>query len=238
MMPSGWMELALAFALFLASHSVPVQPAVRRRLVGWLGERGYLLGFSLVSILALALLIAAAGRAPYVELWPAEIWHLRIPHVAMLAACLLIALSVGVPNPLSFGGGSSERFDPDRPGIVGVTRHPLLWALVLWALSHTVANGDLSHVLVFGGFAGFALLGMSAIDRRLSHRMGKAEWQRLSRRTSVLPFGALLSGRWRPQSLRPSADVAVRVLAAFVLYVSLLMLHEPVIGVPVAAGHL
>lgn len=233
---SGWMELALAFAIFLASHSVPVRPAIRRRLVDLLGERGYLALYSLISLLALALLIAAAGRAPYVELWPLETWHLSVPHVAMAAACLLIALAVGVPNPLSFGGSAPETFDPERPGIVGLTRHPLLWALVLWALSHAVANGDLAHVLVFGGFAAFAVMGMFAIDRRLRRRMGDDEWQRLARRTSVFPFAALIDGRWRPSVQPPSGKVTLRVLAAIALYMTLRMLHEPVIGVPVDAG--
>jgi uncharacterized membrane protein len=234
-MTGGWVGLALAFALFLATHGVPARPAVRRWLVGSLGERGYLLAYSLTSVVALALLIAAAGRAPHLELWTFEPWQMWAPGLAMPLVCLLIAFSVGAPNPLSFGGRSPEAFDPDRPGIVGVTRHPLLWALALWAMSHVVPNGDLAHVVVFGGFAGFALMGMIVIDRRLRRRMGEPEWHRLAARTAVTPFAALVAGRWRPQIGPPSGATLLRFLAGLVLYAGLATLHEPVIGVSVTA---
>ena len=51
-MTGGWVGLALAFALFLATHGVPARPAVRRWLVGGLGERGYLCGIWPVPLLA------------------------------------------------------------------------------------------------------------------------------------------------------------------------------------------
>ena len=37
-----------------------------------------------------------------------------------------------------------------------------------------VPNGDLAHVILFGTFAGFALLGQRLIDRRKRREMGKA----------------------------------------------------------------
>ena len=60
---TGWLDLAMAFVLFLASHSLPARPAVRSRLVAALGEAGYLVLYSAVSLLALTWLIVAAGRA-------------------------------------------------------------------------------------------------------------------------------------------------------------------------------
>jgi uncharacterized membrane protein len=229
---SGWLEMAAAFVLFLALHSLPARPAVRGRLVAALGERGYLAVYSLTSLLALAWLFSAAGRAPYVELWPFAPWQLWIPNVAMPPACLLVAFGVAAPNPLSFGGRSPECFDPDRPGIAGITRHPLLWAFLLWSTSHMVPNGNLAHVLLFGGFSIFALLGMIAIDARLRKMLGSEQWTRLARRTSLVPLAALLGGRWRPSLQRPEPELALRLLAAAALYGLLIALHEPVIGVP------
>jgi uncharacterized membrane protein len=43
-------EVLLALALFLAAHSIPARPAVRGRLVATLGERPYLLLYSLLSL--------------------------------------------------------------------------------------------------------------------------------------------------------------------------------------------
>jgi uncharacterized membrane protein len=227
----GWLEMAIAAVLFFASHSVPALPGLRRRIVGALGEARYLALYSLASLLALGWLIVAAGRAPYVEVWAFEPWQLWVPNLAMPLACLLIAFGVATPNPLSFGGRAACTFDPDRPGIAGIARHPLLWALVLWSSAHLVPNGDLAHILLFGGFAVFALLGMAAMDRRFKRMLGTAEWERLARRTSLLPFAALAEGRWRPSRADLNAGMLVRLLAGLVLYLVLLSAHELATGV-------
>lgn len=231
---AGWWELALAFAAFLASHAVPARVPVRRRLVAVLGLRPYLAVYSVVSLAALAWLIGAAGRAPYVGLWDFAPWQPWVPNLVMPVACLLAAFGAGAVNPLSFGGRRPEAFDPKAPGIAGVARHPLLWALVLWSASHVVPNGDLAHVLLFGGFAGFALVGMAAIDRRMRRRLGDAEWRRLARHTAQIPFAALILGRWRPRRVRIDPT---RLAAAVLLYLILVLGHPPVIGVsPLPAG--
>jgi uncharacterized membrane protein len=233
---NGWVDLALAFALFLASHAVPARPPVRRALAGRIGERAYLLAYSLVSIVALGLLIMAAGRAPYVELWSMKEWHMGVPQLVMAFVCLLIAFAIAAPNPLSFGGGAPDAFDPDHPGIAGVARHPLLLALALWSLAHLVPNGDLAHALVFGLSAAFALAGMLMIDRRKKRQWGEAEWNRLAAQTSMVPFAALLSGRWRPDPTSLGTAALIRLLASIILYLGLVALHEPLIGVAATPG--
>jgi len=222
---SGWGEMAAAFAVFLLSHALPARPALRRKLASALGERGYLLAYSLVSMAALAWLVVAAGRAPYVPLWDPAGWQHWMPNLAMPLACLLIAFAVGAPNPLSFGGREAG-FDPANPGIAGVARHPLLLALALWAGSHVVPNGNLAHVALFGAFAGFAMLGMHIIDRRKRRVLGQAAWDRLATRTSNWPFGAMLAGRWRPAGFPDP----VRLLLGLLLWAALVVLHPAVIG--------
>ena len=178
-----------------------------------------------MSVLVLAWLIVAAGRAPHVPLWGWAPWQAWVPFLVMLPACLLVACAIGAPNPLSFGG-RAERFDPARPGITGLARHPLLWALVLWAGAHMVPNGDLAHVLLFGSFAGFAALGMRMLDRRRQRLWGAEVWADRARATSLVPGTALLSGRWRPAGGPP----VLRLAAGLALYGLLLWLHPPVIG--------
>ncbi|RBP17234.1 putative membrane protein [Roseiarcus fermentans] len=226
MNPGGWAEFAAAWAAFLVSHALPARPAVRRRLTASLGEAGYQIVYGAVSVAAIAWLIAAAGRAPLVPLWSTEIWQMWLANLAAPLACLLVAFAVGAPNPLSFGGPAAG-FDPSRPGVVGVARHPLLVALALWAGVHTLANGDLAHVLLFGGFGGFAVLGMRALDRRRRRELGEAEWARLSACASDWPLAALLAGRWRPQS----PPNAARFVLGLALWLVLLALHPLVIGV-------
>lgn len=222
-----WAEFAAAYGVFLLSHALPARPAVRRKLAATLGERGYLVAYGAVSVAALTWLIAASGRAPYVPLWSGAAWQPWLANLAMPPACLLIAFAVGAPNPLSFGGQGAG-FAPRHPGVAGLARHPLLVALAIWAGVHTLANGDLAHVLLFGGFAGFALLGMRALDRRRRRQLGDAEWARLAACTSNWPLAALFTGRWRPRPARPDA---MRLVLGLLLWLALLALHPVIIGV-------
>lgn len=210
----GWGEYILAFAVFFASHALPVRPAIKARIVARIGARGFSLAYSALSVAVLAWLIVAAGRAPFVELWPRAAWQSWVPFLGTALAAVVIALAIGRPNPLSFGGARNEEFDPNHAGIVGWMRHPLLVAIGLWAGAHVVPNGDLAHVLLFGTFLGFAGLGMRMIDRRKRRQLG-AEWARLAQTTARLQV--------------TQAGLA-RVAAGLALWVGLLLLHSPVIG--------
>jgi len=223
----GWAEFAAAFLAFLLSHGVPARPAVRARLRAALGGGGYAVVYSLVSVVLLAWLIEAAGRAPFVPLWAFAPWQMWVPNALMPLACLLAAHGLGAANPLSFGGRAAAPYDPDQPGIAGVARHPLLLALLLWSGGHVVPNGDLAHVILFGGFAVVSAAGMAVLDQRLRRRLGRDEWTRLAARTSLWPAAALIDGRWRPAwALRPW-----RVAAGVLAWAALLGLHPWAIGV-------
>jgi uncharacterized membrane protein len=221
--------MAAALSAFFASHVIPARPAIRGFLIGRLGKRIYTAAYSAFSLAILAWLIGAASRAPQLRLWDFETWQLWVPNAVMPFACLLIAFGVAAPNLFSFGGTGSASFGRDSPGIAGVTRHPLLWAIVLWASAHIVPNGDLAHVLLFALFALFGIAGMLVLDRRSRRQWGHAEWIQRAERTSLIPFAAILTGRFRPGPLR--LRHLVRILAAFALYGTLLSCHRALIGV-------
>ena len=65
-------EFVGALVAFLAAHVVPPLPPVRARLIGALGHRGYIAGYSALSLALIAWVIAAALRAPFIPLWPAQ----------------------------------------------------------------------------------------------------------------------------------------------------------------------
>jgi uncharacterized membrane protein len=223
-----WTEFATAFGIFLLSHVIPARPGIRSRLRGILGEGGFLAAYCAVSVGLLGWLIVAAGRAPYVPLWDFAPWQMWVPNLLMPLACLLVAFGTAAPNPLSFGGRATERFNADRPGIAGVSRHPLLLGLLLWAAGHIVPNGDLAHVMLFGTFAAFSVIGMRMIDLRRQRTMGRSAWDARAARTSLWPAAALFGGRWRP-SLRRIGPVRLGI--AVLLWATLLGLHGTVIGV-------
>lgn len=222
----AWIEFAAALGLFLLSHRIPALIGVKAPLTAALGPRGYTVAFSLISTALLVWVILAAGRAPYVGLWDHAIWHRWAVNVVMPVALALIVFGTAAPNPFAFEGRSAS-FDPARPGITGLTRQPLLWGLALWSGAHLLANGDLAHGLLFGSFALFSVLGMGLVERRRARVMGVAEWQRLTARTSLIPFAALLAGRWRP-AVGPSLWRAALWLA---VWAGLWILHAPLIGV-------
>ncbi len=225
---SRWGEFTLASVLFFASHIVPARPIVREWLIRRVGKMVYLWAYSMLSIFLFGWLIVAAGRAPYVAVWHFSPWEIWVPNIAMPIACLFLAFGIAVPNPLSIASRNDETYDPDRPGIVGVTRHPALWAAALWAIAHAAPNGDLAHILLFGVFGAFSLLGMLGIDAQKRRVLGGTEWHRLAHHTSLVPLAAFVGGSWRP-SLR-KIDL-FRLVAAIGLYVAFLALHQPVIGV-------
>lgn len=211
---AGWGDYVVAWVVFLLTHAVPVRPPVKPWIVKRLGRAGFGLAYSALSIAVLVWLIGAAARAPYIEFWPRAEWQNHLTLMAMILACLIVALAAFRPNPFSFGGWRNEQFDRSRPGIVGLVRHPILAALGLWALGHVAPNGDLAHVVMFGGFAAFATLGMVMIDRRLQRTMGSEIWR------TGLPIATL---RGLPGPLR--------WLTAAAILTGLIALHPLVIGV-------
>jgi len=220
---AGWGEFAAAMAAFFASHLIPARPKVRAALRQRLGRAGYGAAYGLVAVAILAWVIAAAGRAPLVVLWDQALWQRWVVNGAMAAAVLLAAFALGAVNPFSFGGRAAG-FDPEHPGIAGFTRHPLLLALLIWALAHLLVNGDLAHALVFGPFAAFAVRGMSAIDARNRGRWGAAEWARLAANTALLAPRALWRGRLTGAAL-------LRAGIGLAAWGGLVVLHPWVIGV-------
>ncbi len=218
----GWAGFIAAFVAFFVSHRLPLRPAVRARLVGVLGRRGFTIAYSVLSLAVLAWLIVAAAQAPYVAIWSSARWQAWVPLVAMAAVCLILCFGIARPNPLSFGGARNESFDPAHPGIVRWMRHPLLVGLALWAGAHLVANGDLSHVILFGLFTGFAMLGMRIVDRRRQRALGAEHWASLRQQIALGPRIP------HPESW---SGVGIRLLLAVVIYLVLLALHPVVLGV-------
>ena len=213
---TGWGEFAGAMAVFFASHRLAAWPRVKAPLVARLGAAGFTWAYSAMSAGLLAWIIVAAGRAPYVELWPRLPWMNLVTLALMGLAAAIFALALGRPNPLSFGGLNNARFDPAHPGLIGWMRHPLLVVLGLWSAAHLLPNGDLAHVLMFGLFLAFSVLGAKIIDRRRRRLLGPEEWARLAATRRVI---------------EPSPGGVARLVAAGALYLGLIWLHAPVIGV-------
>ncbi len=187
------MEVAIAMAVFLLSHVAIARTRIRPVLIERLGRRGYLTAYSILSVALLAWVIVALLESPRVWLWPTPGWAYPFALVVSAAAFALIGIGAVVRNPLSVAF-RSKGFDPERPGIVGWIRHPLIWGLGLWGFAHVPANGDWPSLLLFAGSALFALIGARAVDRRKKRHFGVLEWGRLTAGAGSLDPTALLGG--------------------------------------------
>ena len=203
---------------------VPAIPALRARLVAAMGRRAYLVVYSLVSLLTLAWLFHAALQLDFVPLWDPAPWQAWFPLILTPLALVLLLAGLMSPNPASI---TLRKPDLGPGAITTVTRHPVLWGFALWAGSHLVPNGDMRSLLLFGALLAFALLGMLITDRRSRRRLG-AQWAKIDRTTSVLPFAAALAGRTRLRFDRPLA-LAILVSAALTAWL-LLGGHEVLFG--------
>jgi uncharacterized membrane protein len=205
-------------AVFIGSHVIAAVPAMRRALIARFSERGFLLAYSTMSVGLFAWLIVTAMGSPTTALWAPAPWAYWVTVILMPFAALLLGASLLAPNPLSIAL-VPDTFDPERPGAVAITRHPILWGLGLWGLSHVPPNGDTVMLTLFGGLGFFAFVGMAIVERKKRSSLGQGRWRSLAARTSYLPFVALLAGRARwPRDPLTLAGIGVGAAAsAFLL---------------------
>lgn len=217
-------ELALAAAVFVASHVLVSGTPLRDRLVRIIGERPFQAVFSALSLLLFWWLVAAYQGAPLVSLWETGTGVRYGAMAVMFVASVLVAAGLSVTSPTGVNLGGRLKAPA---GIIKVTRHPVLWGIGLWALVHMAANGDAAAAILFGAMAVLAFAGALSIDVKKRRLLGE-EWTRFETETSFIPFAAMMDGRTR-LGLR---ELGVwRPIAGVALFVALYLAHKPVIGV-------
>jgi len=207
----------ISLAVFLGAHIIP--GLLRGKIVGLIGYRAYVVGFSLVSTVLFAWVIHEVIAAESSWLWDFHPVRAKLLIIIMLPASILWACAILQPCPLSIGRRSG--FDPDRPSINLFCRHPLLLGVMLWGAGHVVANGDLVAVIFFGGSAIFALIGFWRMEKIRLRDMSAA------RRDAILQG----TRRFSPSGLLKGAIGWRDLLLGCVIYAVLLGGHAHVIGV-------
>jgi uncharacterized membrane protein len=150
--------LLSGLALFVAIHVLPTIGGTRAALVARLGEMPWKLVHSLVTVAALVLIVLGWKRAPTDLIYAPPDWGRAAVFVLMLPVLyLLIGRRIGT---------NLKRF----------TAHPMLWAIVLWAAAHLLANGERRAVLLFGAFAAYGLFAMWSQDRRGVAKRATESW--------------------------------------------------------------
>lgn len=237
-------SLIFALVAFVGSHFLLSHP-LRQPLIGLIGRRGFLGVYSLIALASLAWVIIAYAHAPTVFLWSPPAFFYPLTYVFMLAAMILLLGSLIQPNPsMMHPGAATASGDADalhpalqgepKPlrGVINITRHPMMWAFGLWAISHALVNGDAATVLLCLGIGILALVGAALQDRRKAAELGE-EWRAFTRKTSYLPLGAQISGRLAWHTVWPGWLV---VVGGVCLFVAIGFFHQALFGVPAFAA--
>ena len=192
--------LFAGLVVFLGIHSFSMLRGAREVCIAGLGSENAYKG--LYAVLALiGLVLIGVGFAQYraagmIPLWNPPAWGRHIAMLLVLLSFVFLAATY-VPSHIR-----------------STLKHPMITAVILWALAHLLVNGDLGSVVLFGSFLTWGLIA------RIS----------MGRRTRVI-FAAPPQGP--PLGMRNDAIV---VTVGILLYAAtLIWLHPLFIGVPVIA---
>ena len=139
--------LILGLALWWISHLFKrIAPGLRARMGVMPGK----MAVTVLSLAAMILMVIGYRRAEFTPVYEplAGMGHLN--NLLMLVSVFLI----GVPH---------------SKGLVKARlRHPMLTAVIVWALAHLLVNGDLASLVLFGGIGLWAIVAMLMINARES----------------------------------------------------------------------
>jgi len=141
--------------LWSIAHLMPAAtPGLRANLVGKFGEGPYKGLFALDIVIALVLIVYGWKAAVPAAVYPPPMYGSPIPSVLLLLAFVLFVASA-TPNNL-------KRF----------VRHPQMTGVLCWSAGHLLTNGDSRSIVLFGGFAIWAVLEVLFINKR------DGDWQK------------------------------------------------------------
>ena len=190
-MDSELAELLAASLAFIGTHFALSHP-LRASLVGVAGTRGFQLLYSLVAFATLYWMVVAFRAAPPADLGGSgEIGWIFATLVTIPALVLLLGSLRG--NPALPAPGAEKLAAKDPAGVFRVTRHPMMWGIALWAISHIALWWSLRTLIVTGAILTLALVGAHLQDRKKEALMGDS-WAGWAAKTSYWPhWSALLS---------------------------------------------
>ncbi len=190
--------LSLAVIAFVGVHLGLSMSSFRAVMIAKLGKWVYLSFYSVLMLGLLYGLISAYSAAPYVAVFEPGIPLKHGALTLMLIAVYFIVVGYTTPSVVLLGAEELGLAKGAR-GILKITRHPVLWGVALWGVTHMLANGHGAALIFFGGLVVLAVAGAAHMDRRKRQRLG-AEWDEFAAATSFWPLAAIIAGRARIES--------------------------------------
>ncbi|KAF0888034.1 hypothetical protein E2562_009616 [Oryza meyeriana var. granulata] len=161
-----------------------------------IGERAYRVMFAGISLpLAVSTVVYFINhRYDGIQLWQVQ-GISGIHELVWLSSFIsFFFLYPSTFNLLEVAAVDKPKFHMWETGIMRITRHPQMVGQVIWCLAHTLWIGNSVAVVASIGLIGHHLFGVWNGDRRLASRYGEA-FKVLKKRTSVMPFAAIIDGR-------------------------------------------
>jgi uncharacterized membrane protein len=147
----GLALLVLGLAVFMASHVFTTFRPSRAAIVGRMGESGYKIAYSLVSLTGLVLIgygYALYRATGWVDVWHPPAWTRHVT-VALVWPAIICVTAAYIPGRIKTA-----------------LKHPMLVGIKLWALAHLISNGDLGSIILFGSFLAYAVFDRISLKRR------------------------------------------------------------------------
>lgn len=204
-------NLIAACTAFVGTHFALSHP-LRRPLVSRIGDAGFQGLYSLVALASFAwIILAFRAVPPTAPLWNGmgdALWIVA-SLLTLLASVLLVGSFFGnpaLPDPRAQANAAQPVH-----GVFHVTRHPMMWAFALWALSHALIMPTPRSFVLTGAVGFLALVGAHLQDRKKQALMGAA-WVGWEARTS---YWLKLSGLFKAGPLAWFGGLALWLVATW-----------------------
>lgn len=138
--------------LFLGVHSIRIfAEGWRTRMIDRIGAGRWKGLYTFNSVIGLLLIIWGYGLArDYpVPVWDPPVWASHLTIVLMAPAFFLVAQNGNPQGPIAARLG-----------------HPMMIAVIIWALAHLLANGTLADIVLFGTFLVWSVFALRAAVHR------------------------------------------------------------------------
>ena len=183
-MDNDLVSLIAACTALIGSHIAMSHP-LRSPLVRTLGEKGFHAVYSLVSLAIFGWIVMAFRASPEFGMPQTGAVGWAFATLLTLIAMILLAGSFS-GNPALPQSGAENLAKAEPKGVFLVTRHPMMWAIALWAIAHMLLVWNARTLIVPLAMLVLALVGAKLQDRKKEQAMGMV-WNQWEQRTSYWP---------------------------------------------------
>lgn len=187
-----------------------------------MGEKIFFAFYSLLALILFGWMIHAYNAAPHnVMLFIPSSLMRMIGMILMFIAVLFVVLGFWKgENPTAIQNKYKKLEARAIRGIFRITRHPVMWGVIMSSISYILLKGDLATIILALSLLILALIGVYHIDYKKQILLGES-WLSFSAQTSNIPFVAILSGKnkWVNAEFSITAIVlAIILYASFFIF--------------------